>query len=681
MNQARWNKRGAPSSLKHRKHAESFNRNYAVRERDLLPLPDQPQALATNRKAKTGITAPARLRMCFPSGPLDSMGSLARQFKVAKSTMTYSAKGMAECVCSVQDVVVGHALAVCQDAQEPITVAIDRMKWDETRQRVSVRSSLDGGPLALQAGDNQSKPALTDPRPFSLLQPRANGRGKGRGAKHGLMRCKAKGCGKGKARRTCSVRRLQGGSEEIMVQRRWMRFSKIVSKDTDVEMKTLDLLVPLLCPPLMLKANNAETIAAGLERCAPIPLARFEEINAKRKVRICECDAAKQNISVVNRMRRNKPGSLILFLMFCWIHQLSLVTLIAIASLHTTKAELVNSLFSMSLVLRTPGCFQLLLNAMETCVLKFLVILDDVDIDPKAGEVSRRILITCGWDVESPDVIELLFWINHWWFLQWGLVHVCKCTKPCQKEILAPWLAQLFLRLFCAGRPDVPIPARWTLVFQSLGWYTPFTAMHGFFSKLFLFAFGVDDFTADDDDADDADVPPEVAAAAPPEPAVHPDQAVADVPEEDELPDMEKSRQEYQKEYGKRKGKGVRLCRDPSTSFSQMLLTMVIGPLHYALTHTLKVAGLRSACPESPDCPIPVLDLMNPQVSTLTVVLQYYAELLMKPALGSSLMILAGYFVDGEIPRNLWTTICRMICGTMGSLFFRGVSRLLKAPW
>jgi hypothetical protein len=91
-------------------HTTDFNDNYAIRVGDRLQHPSQ---LHKKRKIrKTKLTTESKLRMTFGEGPLDSMRSLARQYKCDHGTCAYIAKGIAETVLLTQD----DAVSACRTA-------------------------------------------------------------------------------------------------------------------------------------------------------------------------------------------------------------------------------------------------------------------------------------------------------------------------------------------------------------------------------------------------------------------------------------------------------------------------------------------------------------------------------------------------------------------------------------
>jgi hypothetical protein len=173
----------------------------------------------------------------------------------------------------------------------------------------------------------------------------------------------------------------------------------------------------LICPPVMITTPSAENISTGLKRSEPLTMFELASSTAKRKSMVRECDAARSNVSLVNNLRVLKPACLLLFAVFCMIHQVNLVTGLVLISLGAGKFELVNDLYGVALLLRTPGFFQALLRNVEGMVQEYLVIIDDqaIPVDPTAADCSRLILLLNGWDPQDPDLVDLVMILNDRW--------------------------------------------------------------------------------------------------------------------------------------------------------------------------------------------------------------------------------------------------------------------------
>jgi hypothetical protein len=138
----------------------------------------------------------------------------------------------------------------------------------------------------------------------------------------------------------------------------------------------------------------------------------------------------------------------------------------------------------------------------------------------------------------------------------------------------------------------------------------------------------------------------------------------------------------YRQELGNRKARGVRVMRGPDTPLSVMLATLTLGPLHYAITHQLNTARLGNEKAGDSDCPIPIVDIVNPARSFITIITQYYSYMMLTPAMVSHLRVLSGYFDLGMVPRKIMKEILRIIAGAAVSLFYRFIDRILrKMPW
>jgi hypothetical protein len=469
--------------------AEAFNSQYAVRANDCrpqLPIEGEPPK---NQLRKNQILPQAKLRITLSPGPLGSVQSLARQFHIPSVSARHIVKAISEICCRVAHSCVrtaqswlGKPAGIADSST--LVCAIDRVKWDETRQKVIRLSMLNGQPHAASLQDGQRALPLDD----KLRQPVALRR-------KAISKSKAKGAnqhprGQKTLRRWVvrrpkydKSRRIYGGSESILLQRRWLRVSKQThDADHPAGVAWKDLLLPIACPPTMLAANDASCIERGFQKCEPCSLMELASCHARRKVVIRECDAANSNVSYVNTLRETKPWNVLIFLIFRMVHQLHLVTGFVLASMGLGKLELV------ALLLRTPGMFQILLCHVERMVSDFFVVIH-VPLDPRAHAVSKIIRILGGWDMTDPDVGEFFGVFNHWWHFEWGLIHSCHCTTRCVASKMVPSVARCIIRIMFWSRPDIPIPARWTRVWSSTAWFTPPFCCHGIFKKLFRMGF------------------------------------------------------------------------------------------------------------------------------------------------------------------------------------------------
>lgn len=306
---------------------------------------------------------------------------------------------------------------------------------------------------------------------------------------------------------------------------------------------------------------------------------------------------------------------------------------------------------------------------MERLVNEFLVIVDDPElpVDPRAAQHSRLILLLSGLDPDDPDLQDLVTILNDWWCLSWGFIHNCgNCAERCDKQVLAANLVRVIYRVFLSCRPEIPLASRWTRVFSCLQWFNPFMSCHGMYQKLFRMCF---------DSSFASERVQEVAAAAV-------DLEEGDNDGEADAGAFISDRDKYQKELGKRKARGVLIARDVGMPCSVLLATLILGPLHYSITHQLHVRKMRSEKAADADCPAPIVDIMNPATSWVTMVMQHFSHLLMRPATDSHLCVLSGFFETYKIPHNLLIEIQRLILGAAGSLFYRFVDRIQrKYPW
>lgn len=289
------------------------------------------------------IVTSARMRMCFPDGRLPATRALARQFKVSVAAVRYSLYGTAEIICSCQDSIVQSAKARCQ-ADGEIVAIVDRAKWDETRQVLSVPVKADARRV-LALNNRAPNLAVADRLGLSLaLAP------KPKNSKLGAHKHFWKSANGGCKKRDTAIRRIPGGGEQVLVARRWIRMAKISdSSPCDAGMGTTlstnEVAVPIICTPVVLATPSAENITKGLQRSEIMSLSEFGEMGGRRKAIVRECDAATANLLLLNQLRALKPLWILLFAVLCMVHQTNLATGLVLLSLGVGKMELVNDLY------------------------------------------------------------------------------------------------------------------------------------------------------------------------------------------------------------------------------------------------------------------------------------------------------------------------------------------------
>ena len=221
-------------------------------------------------------------------------------------------------------------------------------------------------------------------------------------------------------------------------------------------------------------------------------------------------------------------------------------------------------------------------------------------------------------------------------------------------------LSRVYLTVLLASLPDVPIPARWTKVFCSLQWFWPGFAVHGLLPKCFSMAF--------DGNADPSGTSAET-------------NIVDDLGEASHVGSLDDlgSRDAWQKELGKRLGRGMAFVRDPFVPFQLCLLTTMLHPLNFISAWMLRVMSERSANPLSWDVPSIIMDLKFPKTSPALLVRQYYSSMLKCPMSEGPFCVLAKH------ARPMSTELCSMIFKLLlvadAGLFIRFTLALEKWPF
>jgi len=233
------------------KHADMFNDTYAAKNGDTLAVPvcrrscsndlsDQtekpPQAAHT---AKRELRLQTFLRIAYPLGPNGSAGATAVAHRCHRATVSYGLKGVAWAFLRQQEQRVQVQLRQLHSGS-PALLLIDKVKWDETSQAcTTVFKSRPTGESMRQT--------LKDKRVDHIAQKKANRRRKRKiaavtklspnitCAKDAVAVCKSKF-------HPHRRRRLRGGAETVMLQRRWIRWLKV--EHGKFTMKLAPIVVP-----------------------------------------------------------------------------------------------------------------------------------------------------------------------------------------------------------------------------------------------------------------------------------------------------------------------------------------------------------------------------------------------------------------------------------------------------
>jgi hypothetical protein len=419
-------------------------------------------------------------------------------------------------------------------------------------------------------------------------------------------------------------------------------------------------------PPLMLVTTSALCILNGIRLAEPI--AREIMFRCARfVVEILECDAAAANILVMKRMLASKATNSIIFGIICFIHALALVTGSLLVGAGNGKCLMVNSLYCISMLFRSSGVYINFLEGLEDVVAAFLDIRPGVP-DPSCKRYAESVLLLIGWDLGDPDVQSLHLLLNGPWWDHDHIIVYGRCGSNFHDVVREVTL--ILYRTIFSSLPDVPMPSRWTKVFESLKSYVPSFAIHGIFVKLYRWTFDKSFkalFRGFGALALAGPIVPEPEQVLPlPDLAADGDAAAAPLGGSellDALVGVDGSFQEFKQKLGARRGKGLTYVIDNRSCDEVQLHGLTIAPLHYVLTSFLKVAGIRGQHPLGADIPVLLLDVTHLPVSPTLVARQYYGRILQSGFEDSTLNILPHIRNHGGLTewllQDIWRTVLR----------------------
>ncbi len=175
----------------------------------------------------------------------------------------------------------------------------------------------------------------------------------------------------------------------------------------------------------------------------------------------------------------------------CSIHQLHLVTghcLTLVGSRGENVLGFVSALYSMSLLLRTPGYYLRMLERLDA-VVRFFLLRKTGPPPPTARAEAIGVLKSLGLQVDAEGCQELLRLFNGHWHTP-SLVHHCAGTGCCRnvehtvERMVSVLHSTVFSRL-----PPVPMSSRWTRVTECLLYFMLGFALHGVYIKVHRAAF------------------------------------------------------------------------------------------------------------------------------------------------------------------------------------------------
>ena len=174
---------------------------------------------------------------------------------------------------------------------------------------------------------------------------------------------------------------------------------------------------------------------------------------------------------------------------YCFLHQLHIAVALILSFLGTPSLPLAfcTRLYATAALLRTPGYFLKMLDKVDWLVQKCLRVRKG---QPPAGAVehSRACLQFLGITLDV-HWIELIECLNGWWS-EWGfLVHYYGDGAVCDRTSLVGRVSRALKLTVFAKLAPLPMSARWTLITQSMCWFTVGFICHGIFGMLYRYCF------------------------------------------------------------------------------------------------------------------------------------------------------------------------------------------------
>ena len=559
-------------------------------------------------RRKHELTLAAQLRLTWPGGQgsYGSIGTTASLLGIMKGTVSYVRKGVAQALVHSQQLAVDQWLSELK----PRSTAcfIDKLKWDETKQLVSMPK------MEIQDADNVFGIRRPPPRIDAPDQPANDSnddddnvdRSGDDEAQVAIADCAAAAAVR---RRRTKRRRMRGAAESILVQ---LRTCVAVPARRDDGLTK----IMLATPARVLRDKGGLTTFAGLQahgvpldvvaRCVPMI------------VLVRECDAAKANEVCLRREANSMPDCAVLLHVFCWAHQMHIISATVVAATSNIapragsrgKLAFLASLFSASMLLRTPGYFVSMMMQVQRVVSQSLVVL--TAHTPDMLRRHTEILQACGIDAGRPAWAELLACLCGDWHDDSCIqVYWSEDKGAAHRADIAHYISELLCDTVFASLPDVPAPARWARIGYCLTWWSSGMVIHNVLSKVLLLAF--------DPSCTLSCMLPEHIRKLVRDPV---DATIADEPELDSTA--------YAATIGRRCNALLAFTKSPSSAHVITCTAAILSALQYPYHALLHMSAQRAKRSFSSSRPAPLLDFLWPRASPLVVVQQFFARTLLR---------------------------------------------------
>ena len=254
-------------------------------------------------------------------------------------------------------------------------------------------------------------------------------------------------------------------AEQIMVSRQDLVFG-------NPNLGEPDKAHAIIAPPAWLANNSAPCIKAGHEAQEMVSWSDLMCISHVQWL-LYGSGVAKANVSLLddtrNQLKTLRNPFVIMLWLFCFIHQLHIIAMLLLMSLDGKQMTRVSDVYCCPHVLRAPGYFLKILQAVGTALRASNRGVSIVRGPRPAGAHAHNCkkLELLGSDVEDPDLRRLLEILNDFWCNQW-CTHYCECEPQCDFETLLEELTILLSRVLYGRMPSIPTAARWMLVFMTM---------------------------------------------------------------------------------------------------------------------------------------------------------------------------------------------------------------------
>ena len=670
-----------------RKSVQGLKRSSSSSTVEQRAPPEEPPPPKKKRVRPGELTTEAQCRLCFPAGTLGSTLTTAKQFHVSTTCVNYTRCGMANFVHTTEAGKLRGAVNACKEAGVRLPFYVRNRGWDESLQKTSrrafARKKPDPKTPAIENGPDGKRLAKKSSQVKRVVQ--LARRKRDAASKRRFKRSTRKPA---YSRPSTSIHARSAKGEQLLV---------ITERNVLPTAQDCDRVIPRCVPPGILNSVAAADILAGIRAREEVTADDLRAI-CDALVEVFESDGCNANISVHNEIRRildqahaaGRLYDMVLFLL-CHIHGLNLINQVVLQSIDGKLMHFLNDLFCSSAVVRRPGYWSRILDALTAelsdCT-SGLRIRHDTSPPPDARAKNEEFLQTCGIDTTQPDVAKLLDILNGEWSLG-ILIHLCTCVTPCNRCALIETLGHLLGRVVFGRSPDLPIPARWFLAQNCFHWWRLLNGVAGgvgrravkralnpkfLASELAAVLLDPREEREPEEGAPDMDEQESVEAAEGPAAIV--DDSIVDaivVPPVEPTPPMAAAqlkahskqyrdpafsnnvgRAAYQRELGMRSGRMMDMIDTPRSRSKLDIASLACQPVNFAIAWWLAQNKKRHEMAWSTDIPVPILDLMNESISPIVIAQQWFSSRLMQDVFSSGAALVHNLVrCDGTIDPEL----------------------------